>query len=69
MDNERYMAFNLARICFETLYSQYKEHCITKTCSIYNKGDMGRTTYSVNVMSSNKMAEKMAAMEERQDVL
>ena len=57
LDNEDYGTFNVTSKCTETLYSQYKEHCITKTCRIYKNGSKVGNTRSANIMVSDKLAE------------
>ena len=50
-----------------TKYSQFKEHCIIKTSSIYNRGDKcgnNKTNHSANMVSEQVTAQ-MEALEER----
>ena len=63
LDKDNYFDRNETRKCAKILYSWYKEQCITETCQIYNNGDTGGTTWSANLMSNDKMTEKMLAIE------
>ena len=54
-----------------TRYKRFKEHCIIKTSSMYNRGDKGgnnNTNHSAN-MVSNQVAAQMAVLEEQNNDL
>ena len=56
-DNILYAHLNLYSDCRDTVYSQFKKHCITKTYHIYNRGNKGGTRRSTNIVFSDQVAE------------